>query len=187
MYTVQPATADRWEDVAAVMGTRGDPSRCWCQYFMMRRKDWHASTVDTRREMLREQVCRQDVPPGVLAYTDGTPVGWCAIARKSSYPRLRRSPLAGSGDDDGVWSVTCFVVTVGHRRRGMTSALLQGAIDLARAHDARTIEAYAVDPSARTSVSAAELYFGPLSVYTSAGFTEVARPYPARPRMRLDL
>lgn len=95
--------------------------------------------------------------------------------------------MAGPADDPNVWAVTCFVVMVGYRRRGVATALLDGAIDLARAYGAQTVEAYPVDPSARASVSAAELFYGTLSLYQAAGFTEVARPYPARARMRLTL
>lgn len=76
MVTVEPATPQRWDDVVTVMGTRGDPARCWCQYFMLQGRDWSSSTVPSRREMLREQVCHGEVPPGVLAYTEDAPVGW---------------------------------------------------------------------------------------------------------------
>jgi GNAT superfamily N-acetyltransferase len=82
-----------------------------------------------------------------------------------------------------VWAVTCFVVRVGHRRRGVASALLDGAVDLARRHGAAVVEGYPVDTSARKA-SSAELYHGPLSVFGAAGFTEVARPSPARAVVR---
>jgi GNAT superfamily N-acetyltransferase len=183
MMTVLPATPERWDDVADVMGKRGDPADCWCQFFMLRQKDWGGTTRTSRRDALEKQVHHQDVPPGILAYVDDVPVGWCAVAPKSTYPRLLRSPYAGP-DVDGVWSVTCFVVKVGHRRNGVGSALLTGAVDFAREHGARVIEGYAVDPSARGSVSAADLYRGTVSMFASAGFDEVDRSSPARARMQ---
>jgi GNAT superfamily N-acetyltransferase len=166
------------------MGTRGDPSRCWCQFFRLPGAGWDRATAPAMRAALHEQV-RGQVPPGVLAYVAGEPVGWCAVAPRASYPRLGRSPVAQATDDaPGVWSVTCFVVRVGHRRRGISAALLAGAVDLARRYGASIIEGYPVDAAARRT-SAAELYHGPLSVFLRAGFTEAARPVPGRAVVRL--
>ena len=44
-----------------------------------------------------------------------------------------------------------------------------------------------MDLAVRGRTSAAELYHGPLSVFLRAGFTEVGRPQPARPVVRLRL
>jgi GNAT superfamily N-acetyltransferase len=166
-----------------VMGTRGDPSRCWCQFFRIAGAGWDRADAPAMREALHEQV-RGAVPPGVLAFQDDEPIGWCAVGPRASYSRLGRSPVAQATDDGpGVWAVTCFVVRVGHRRRGVASALLDGAVDLARRHEAAVVEGYPVDTSARKA-SSAELYHGPLSVFRAAGFTEVARPSPARAVVR---
>jgi GNAT superfamily N-acetyltransferase len=183
---VRPVTADRWDDVVAVMGTRGEPSRCWCQFFKLRGQEWRSATREGNREALRAQVCDEALPPGVLAYDRGDPVGWCAVAPMSAYARV----LAARHVDtsvDGVWSVTCFVVRVGHRRKGISGALLAGAVELARSKGAAVVDGYPVDPSARASVSSAELYHGTLSMFEQAGFTAVARPSPGRVVMRLVL
>ena len=183
MVSVLDATPDRWPDVVTVMGTRGDPSRCWCQFFRIAGAGWDRATAPAMREALHEQV-RGDVPPGVLAFRDDEPVGWCAVAPRGSYPRLGRSTVAQATDDGpGVWAVTCFVVRVGHRRQGVASALLDGAVDLARRHGASVVEGYPVDADARKT-SSAGLYHGPLSVFLDAGFTEVARPSDARAVVR---
>jgi ribosomal protein S18 acetylase RimI-like enzyme len=88
--------------------------------------------------------------------------------------------------DPAVWSVTCFVVRVGHRRRGLSRALLDGAVRLAGEGGARAVEGYPVDVAARSGVSSAELYHGPLSTFLDAGFREIARLRPARPVVRLE-
>lgn len=83
--------------------------------------------------------------------------------------------------------MTCFVVRVGARRKGLAEFLLDGAVDLARRHDAHLVEAYPLDTSVRAA-SAGELFHGPLSVFLRAGFREVgARAAPARPVVRLEL
>ena len=199
---VRPATAQLWDDVATVFGTRGDPARCWCQWFRMRNDGWRAATTASNRTALRAQLDaaadgRSGGPPspGVLAYTeDGEPVGWCAIAPRASYPRVLASQVlraawstAAETDDPDVWSLTCFVVRVGHRRQGVAGTLLDGALGLARSHGARAVEAYPVDVAAKPSVSASELYHGPLHLFVARGFREVARSGSARAVVRLDL
>ena len=90
-------------------------------------------------------------------------------------------------DADGVWSVTCFVVRVGHRRRGLAAELLAGAVDLARRYGATVVEGYPVDPAAQTQTTSSGLYHGAASTFAAVGFTEVARPTSARPVMRLTI
>jgi GNAT superfamily N-acetyltransferase len=187
---VAAATPARWTDVEAVFGTRGDASRCWCQWFYAG-AEVGAGTAAANREALRAQV-QQGPPPGVLAYRDGQPIGWCAVAARPTYTRLPRSEvLRGTPADEladrAVWSVTCFVVRVGHRRSGVAKALLDGAVELAREHGARVVEAYPVDVAVKRNASSAELYHGPLSTFLSAGFREVARPRSGRAVVRLEL
>ena len=59
-------------------------------------------------------------------------------------------------DGPGVWALTCFVVRVGSRRRGLAAELLAGAVDLSRRHGARIVEGYPVDPAAKRSVSSSD-------------------------------
>jgi GNAT superfamily N-acetyltransferase len=187
---VEPATPARWTDVERVFGTRGDPARCWCQWFFSGTEATRTA-ADANRAALRAQV-DAGPPPGVVAYLDGEPVGWAAVASRPGYSRLARSQvLRGTApeelSDASVWAVTCFVVRVGFRRTGVAGALLDGAVRLAREFGARVVEAYPVDVAARSTVSSAELYHGPLTTFLAAGFREVARPSPARPVVRLDL
>jgi hypothetical protein len=186
-----PATPDRWADVVSVMGVSGDPSWCWCQHFRLRGKAWAETTTAGNRDQLRRQVSSGAPAPGVVAYRGGEPVGWCAVGPKQAYPRLMASrissPATGSAepaDIAGTWAVSCFVVVRGQRRSGVSAELLDAAVEHAAANGAKTVEGYPVDPSAKKSVSGAELFHGALSVFRAAGFTEVHRPIPARVLVR---
>jgi len=181
VVTVVDAIADRWDDLAEIMGTRGEPSRCWCQWFRLTNAQYTRSSQGERCDALRAQT-ESPVAPGVIAYDDeGTPRGWCAVARRVEYARLKHE------DGAEVWAVTCFVVRVGSRRQGLTTALLDGAIDLARRHGARVIEAQPIDMAVKT-VSSADLYRGPLSLFLRAGFREVGERSAAhRPLVQLSL
>jgi GNAT superfamily N-acetyltransferase len=188
MPTVEDATPERWDDLLAVFGSRGDPAHCWCQWFRQQRPGYAARSSEQRRADLQTQVAAP-LPPGVLGYDDaGAPSGWCAVAPRADYPRLLTYSVAAvTADEDGVWAVTCFVVRAGKRRQGFAEVLLEGAVDLARRHGARAVEAYPLDTTVRTA-SAAELFHGPLSVFLRLGFTEVGtRSSKARPVVRLAL
>jgi len=203
---VVPVADAPWDDVRTVFGTRGDPSTCWCQFFKVDAAAWkakdHASAFE---RALCEQVDRarelaasggRTTGPGVIAYlgsdADGwEPVGWAAVEPRAVYPRIlagRMMPGSAESDpaDQSVWAVTCFVVRVGFRRRGVAAALLAGAVGEARRGGARVVEAYPVDTKGE-KVSSADLYHGPLSAFTAAGFEITGRPAQGRAVVRLEL
>jgi GNAT superfamily N-acetyltransferase len=187
VVSIEAATADRWDDVEAVLGLRGDPSRCWCQYFRSANGPYVFGDREGNRAAMRRQLTTAKVPPGLVAYQDGTPVGWCAVAPRSDYPRIEHMRVpAASSDEPDLWSVTCFVVRVGQRRSGVAGRLLAAAVEFARRHGARTVEAYPFDLSVR-GTGANSLFVGTLSMFQRAGFVEVARPLPARAVVRLTL
>jgi GNAT superfamily N-acetyltransferase len=186
MVTIVDGDAQRWDDLDELLGERGDPARCWCQYYRGDGPYQHESR-ERNREAMRHQVTTAAVPQGVLAYEGSRPIGWCATAPRCDYPRLPRMKAAsGTRDEDGLWSVTCFVVRVGYRRQGVAGQLLAAAVDLARRHGARVVEAYPVDASIRPTGSSG-LFQGSLSMYLRAGFVEVARPSTSRAVVRLPL
>jgi GNAT superfamily N-acetyltransferase len=113
-------------------------------------------------------------PPGLLAYHDGKPVGWVAVAPRAEYPRLNRSPKLKPVDDLPVWSVTCFYIDRRYRGTGVAGTLLAAAIEHARAHGATSIEGYPVDPG-DGRVSNASAFTGVLDMFRAAGFSEIAR------------
>ncbi|MDQ1584069.1 MAG: hypothetical protein QOF36_2123 [Microbacteriaceae bacterium] len=187
-FSVVPADEARWRDVDTVLGHRGDSAQCWCQWFKLASSEYRETSAAERKALLREQVVRTP-SPGVLAYLGDEPVGWCAVEPRDHYPVLARSRIArAAGDQDGPqrWVVTCFVVRIGFRGRGVARALLRGAVEHARENGALVLDAYPVDPAARPSLSSAEKYHGTVTLFESAGFAVIARPSPTRAAMRLE-
>jgi hypothetical protein len=118
--TIVPANDASWEDIQAVFGTRGDPSRCWCQRFkMLPGESWASVGADELAFRFRLQTdCGHpgsDATSGLAAFLDGEPVGWCAVQPRTDYSRLLRNNRVPWDDrdedktDDTVWAVTCFV------------------------------------------------------------------------------
>lgn len=193
---VVSVTEAPWDDVRTVFGTRGDPSTCWCQFFKVDAAAWKApeSRANFKRSLCEQvDVARESRTggPGVLAYLGSEPVGWAAVEPRPAYPRVLAGRVVSASaepdhDDASVWAVTCFVVRVGYRRRGVAAALLAGAVDQARRGGARVVEAYPVD-TAGQKVSSADLYHGPLSAFEAAGFAITGQPVEGRAVVRLEL
>jgi GNAT superfamily N-acetyltransferase len=196
--TIVPANEATWEDIQAVFGTRGDPSRCQCQRYKMQPKEsWASVGSEELAFRLRTQTdCdhpESGATSGLVAYLDGEPVGWCAVEPRTAYPRLLLKtlvPWAGRAEDktdDGVWAVTCFVTRSGFRRRGVSSALTRAAVDLARQRGARALEGYPMITQPGQAIALpGELHVGSRSVFAAAGFAEVSHPTLRRVVMRID-
>jgi GNAT superfamily N-acetyltransferase len=196
--TVLPANQASWDDLRTVFGTRGDPSRCYCQRYKMRPgESWASFPAEERAFRLRTQTdCghpESATTSGLVAYLDHEPVGWCAVEQRTTYPRLllkTRVPWADRAEDksdDSVWAVTCFVTRVGYRRRGISRALARAAVDFARERGARAIEGYPmITERGREVTLPVEIHVGSRSVFAAAGFTEVSHPTLRRVVMRID-
>jgi GNAT superfamily N-acetyltransferase len=191
---VQPATADRWDDLVAVFGRRGrDPSWCWCQRFLSSTADELSlpGAVRDNRQALRQEITHAAVPPGLIAYIGDQPVGWIRVGPRSAFPLLEtnRALARVLNEDAGTWRVTCFAIDSRHRRSGVGSLLLEAAVTFAGGHGARALEGHPVDTAALRApqVSGSALFTGTMSMFVTAGFSEVARTFPTRPVMRLKM
>ena len=186
---ILPASADRFNDVEHALTGGGDGGSCWCQWWMLRAKDFDATTNEERRALLRDDVTASPAS-GLVVYVDGTPAGWVKVSPRPQQPRLARTrnfQLSPEPfDDPTVWAITCFVVRREYRRHGLSERLLDAAVDHARTHGARIVEGYPVDTDA-TRASSNSLFHGALSTFLGAGFVEVARPTPSRPIVSLAL
>jgi GNAT superfamily N-acetyltransferase len=125
-------------------------------------------------------------PPGLLAYLDGEPAGWISIEPREAFSKLARSRILAPVDDKPVWSIVCFFVSKACRGRGLSVALIEGAVAHARKHGARIIEGYPVEPKKRP-MPPVFAFTGLASAYRKAGFKEVARRSATRPIMRRNV
>ena len=185
---VVPATPDRWDDVVTILGGNGDKG-CWCQAPRGRVAGGRNAGPGTRRAATQAQLA-ETPPPGMLAYVDGKVAGWCGFGPRPSLPRLVHSRTIPAIDDQPVWSILCFNIRVGYRRRGVAAALVGGVVDYARRSGAPGVEAYPIDPEGGR-VDTSFGYVGLTQIFERAGFRRVAATgarSDRRPRwlMRLD-
>lgn len=146
--------------------------------------EFQESNYEPNRRALQANLAA-DREFGILAYQDRTAVGWAALAPRTEYSRLDRSPVTRPVDDAVAWSVTCFVVRKSHRGRGVATALLAGAQARARDLGASVLEGYPVAPDGKLGDT--DAWHGLESMFLAAGFSEVARRKPRRPIYRKTL
>jgi len=184
---IRPASADRFADAEHALTGGGDGGSCWCQWWMLRAKDFDATPTDEKRELLRRDL-EADPASALIAYVDGEAAGWVKVSARPDQPRLARTRNFQQSpepfEDPSVWAITCFVVRREFRRQGVSERLLDAAVAHARSHGARVIEGYPVDTDV-SKASSNDLYHGALSTFAAAGFAEVARPAPSRPIVSL--
>lgn len=184
----RPATA--FDDVRTMVGPkRPDANVCWCLSYRIPSKENVALRGPARAERV-EKLVRSDPPPGVLAYDGDTVVGWAAVAPRAdtSFARNRKIPHV---DDVPVWSVWCIRVRPGHRGKGISHRLLEGAVAFARDRGAPAVEGYPVDNDG-AKVDLTMAYVGTRGLFEKAGFVKAADTHSVlatfpRVLMRLDL
>jgi GNAT superfamily N-acetyltransferase len=180
---VHPLTPDRWDDLAVLFDRPGDARGCWCMYWRVRGSEFDRLWGRGARAAFKE-VVEAGPPPGLLAYRDGRPVGWCAVAPRETYPRILRSPVLRPADETpACWAVVCFYVERGERRAGVAAVLLDAAVERAAAGGAEAVEGYPKDTGGGRR-HANELFVGSVPMFRRAGFEEVGRRAPTRPIMR---
>lgn len=172
-WATHPVTPDRFEEFADVINKNRRPTHCWCLSHRLSAPEIRELGGDgpTAREQAMRSLCERELPPGVVTYRDGIPVGWCNIGPRADITRLAGSRLMPPTDDLPVWSVVCLVVRSGHRRQGVTQRLIEGAVSYASSHGAPAVESHPVDPAGRMDLTMA--FVGTRVMFERAGFEVV--------------
>ena len=181
----EPVTAERWDDFEKMFGPRGAIGGCWCMWWRLSRGEFERQKGEGNRHAMQTIVSSGEIP-GILAYIDDKPIGWCSIAPRSAFPVLARSPVLKPVDDQPVWSVVCFFIARPYREQGVSLALLVAALDYARRRGARIVEGYPIEPK-KDSAPDIYAFTGLVTTFRRVGFVEVARRSERRPIMRFYL
>src|ERR1700730_17533732 len=179
--TIRPLTPDLWPALEDLFGDKGACGGCWCM-------NWRIGAAYRKRPRNENKAAFRELvksgpPPGLLAFDGDVAVAWCQLTPRDALPWLDRTWRLKRVDDVPVWSLSCFYVRKGYRRRGVTSALIAAAVKAAQRAKAAALAAYPLDAEQTPSVS----WTGYASTFARAGFKTVARRVPPRPIMRHDL
>src|SRR6478672_10065764 len=97
-------------------------------------------------------------------------LGWCQFGSPSELPRIKSLKEYEKGLTDlPDWRIACNFVGKGHRRKGVATAGLAGALDLIAGLGGGVVEGY---PEGAGAVPAGFLFNGALSTYERLGFVK---------------
>jgi len=162
---VNQLTMDLWPAFESLFGNHGACNGCWCMYWRIG-ADYHKRSRDLNKQAFHKIVNNGGVP-GLLAFQDEIPIGWCQLTPKSSLNWLLKDNSIKSKDDENIWCISCFYIKPSYRKKGVTSALIEAAIKFARKANASLLEAYPRDSN--------NSFTGYLSTFFKAGFIEVGQ------------
>jgi len=175
-------TPKRWKDLENLFGERGACGGCWCMFWRLSRSQVVKQQGLENKKAMKRIVDSGEIP-GILAYANGKPIGWCAVAPRETFQLLERSRIMGRVDEKPVWSVVCFFVAKPFRRNGVTVKLLKAAVEYAKKHKAKIVEGYPIEPK-KGKFPDVFANTGLASAFRQAGFKEVLRRSETRPIMR---
>ena len=166
-YTIRPLDASTWDAFAELVErNNGVFGGCWCMGF-------HAEGVgkDTTAaqncERKHERV-RAGTAHAALVFDGDDCLGWCQFGTPDEVPRIKSRAAYEKGRTASPdWRIACCYVGKGHRRQGVATAALAGAVDLIAGLGGGTVEGYPEDAG---SVPAGFLFNGALSTYEQLGF-----------------
>ena len=186
-FRIEQVTSALVDDLAKLFGSEKIANDCWCMWFIIPVKDFHAAGSDGNRASFCNLLAKSEHTPGLLAYQDAEPVGWCAVGPRSRYARALKTPTYRGGEaesDADIWLVPCLFVRKDVRRRGVSQALLEAAVDLAKQNGATAVEGFPFSGSKKRS---GDIQVGSEPLFAACGFDVIRTPSPGRVVMRREL
>jgi GNAT superfamily N-acetyltransferase len=165
-YTVKALDQSTWAAFAALVErNNGIFGGCWCMGFHPK-GSW---TDVAQKRAAKEQRVREGKAHAALVFEGEDCVGWCQFGAPDEVPRIKNRAAYEKGQTTSPdWRIACCYVCKGHRRQGVATTALAGALDLIAGLGGGTVEGY---PEDADSVPAGFLYNGALSTYEKLGFT----------------
>lgn len=176
-----PLTIDRWADYEVLFGENGACGGCWCMYWRVANKEFEKHKGAGLKQKMKELV-KKGVITGLIAYDKQLPIGWISVAPREDYPRMENARVIKRIDNKPVWSVACIFLNKKYRNKGVSSQLLDAAVEYVKKNKGKIVEGYPHLPEKKTSD--AFVFMGLKSAFEKAGFKEVARPSDRRAIVR---
>jgi GNAT superfamily N-acetyltransferase len=123
--TVRPLTPGLRPAFEYLFGKSDACNGCWCMYWRI--GSAYRKRPRTENKTAFREIVKRGPPPGLLAFEGDVAVGWCQLTPREALPWLDRAWRLERVDAMPVWSLSCFYVRKGYRKRGVTAALIAAA------------------------------------------------------------
>jgi GNAT superfamily N-acetyltransferase len=166
-YVIAPLDESTWPAFAALVDrNNGIFGGCWCIGFHPEGGD-KQTTAELNRERKLARV-RAGTAHAALVFDGDDCLGWCQFGSPDEVSRIKSRAAYEKGLTTlPDWRIGCCYVGKGHRRQGVATAALAGAIELIAKLGGGMVEGY---PEDAASVPAGFLFNGALSTYEQLGF-----------------
>lgn len=177
--TVQLLDEDTWDAFAALVEAHGGVwGGCWCMAFHVDVND-PSRTAERNRAEKRKRVTAGTTHAALVFERDAC-VGWCQFGSPTEVPRIKSSRAYGKGLTAlPAWRITCFFTGKGHRKRGVASAALGGALTAIADLGGGIVEGYPEETDDRR-VSGSFLHTGTMPTFEKWGFQRIRPLSPHR-------
>jgi GNAT superfamily N-acetyltransferase len=167
----RPATPDDHSVITQLFSANSICRGCWCMHWRVEKggKTWTACSGEPNRRAFLK-LLKQGSVQGALAFAEDKPIGWCNFGPREDFPRLKRSRVLSYNAAPDTWSINCFFVAAGWRKRGIASALLKSAMTAAFERGARVLEAYPTPQQSGQKLAAPFAWTGTGALFAKAGF-----------------
>jgi hypothetical protein len=151
-------------------------------WWRLARKEFENGQGESNRKAMK-LIVESGIIPGLLAYSEGEPCGWCSIAPREHFGSLERSRVLKRIDNEKVWSLVCFFIDNKHRGNNLGFKLILGAIEFVKSQGGKILEAY---PTILKSSNAPPVstFMGIPDILNKAGFKKFYQPSKSKLIMR---
>ena len=166
-YVIKPLDETTWDAFAELVEhNNGVFGGCWCIGFHPEVDRQAQGEVNRQRKLER---VRNGTTHAALVFDRDDCLGWCQFGAPDELPRIKnRAAYEKTQSTAPDWRIACNFVGKGHRRKGVATAALAGALELIAGLGGGVVEGY---PEDAASVPAGFLFNGALSTYEQLGFT----------------
>ena len=160
-YEIRALDNSTWDAFASLVeANNGIFGGCWCIGF-------HDHERGDHREQKLARV-QNGTAHAALVFEGDDCVGWAQFGAPAEVPRIKnRKEYEKELKVPPDWRIACCYAGKGHRRKGVNSAAIAGALELIAGLGGGVVEGYPEDAG---SVPAGFLYHGALSTYEKLGF-----------------
>src|SRR5579862_8330542 len=116
---IREVTPDSWCEIQQLFGANGACGGCWCMSWRVPKhgKSWEEAK-GARNERSLQKLVEGGCVHAMMAFAGQELVGWCSFGPRSSFPRLSTVRALQRDWTAETWSVVCFFISRGWRRRG---------------------------------------------------------------------
>ncbi len=174
-----------WPELEKLFGEKGACAGCWCMFWRLEEGERFRDVQGAAAKRRMKKLVQEGSAEGVLAFSEGEPVGWLALGKRTDLAKLDRAPSLKCEDAAQVWSLPCFFVKRDFRGQGVATALLAAGLKALARRGARVVEGYPAKPAKRAGqIPAAFAFTGTVPLFEKQGFKVVAPTARGKQRSR---